>query len=123
MRLKGTSSAVQGVDSLSNLSKGAENWASDRDCRCLQIQLQSGETYILPYQHFLGACYLEGGRANTLKIEFTGYSVVIEGGRLREIAVALGEMSLSYMRELPARYQKLETASEAFSIRVTALTA
>jgi hypothetical protein len=93
-------------------------WQREQQSACLRVELGSGEIYVLPYQHFVAARLAADG--DSLTIEFSTHDVQIEGKRLREIALALRELSVAWVAEAPVRYQGLTSATLITAIRVAA---
>jgi len=73
---------------------------------CLRVELATGELYVLPYQHFVAAHLSRTNEFDLLKISFSTHEISIEGAKLRELAIALSELSIGFIAEVPSRYQR-----------------
>lgn len=97
------------------------SWQRERQTACLRIELESGEIYVLPYQHFVAAHLSRSNDAESLKISFSTHEVSIEGSKLRELALALSDLVLASIAEVPLRYQKSASGTKIIAIRVAAV--
>jgi len=80
-------------------------WQRESQPACLRLELPSGETYVLPYSHFLAASFRPGKNApETLSITFSGYQVEINGHGLRGLLLTLEELAVKWVRAAPERY-------------------
>jgi hypothetical protein len=93
-------------------------WQRDRQPACLRVELASGEIYVLPYQHFVAAHLSRANGVDRLNISFSTHEISIEGAKLRELAIALSELSVAFMAEVPARYQRSTSGSAITAIHV-----
>lgn len=80
-------------------------WHRERDRSCLRIELHSGEAFIFPYQQFLGAYHLRSSNPETLKISFSTHVVTLSGRGLSEIATALEQLAVAWIKPIDRRYQ------------------
>jgi hypothetical protein len=81
-------------------------WQRDRQPACLRLELASGEIYVMPYPHFIAAHLCRAGDGERLKISFSTHEIAIDGDHLRELVIALSDVSVAVISEMPARYQK-----------------
>jgi hypothetical protein len=79
-------------------------WHRERDRSCVRIELNSGEAFIFPYQQFLGAHHLRCANLETLKISFSTHVVTLSGRGLSEIAVALQDVAVGWIKPVESRY-------------------
>lgn len=94
------------------------SWQRERQAACLRIELESGEIYVLPYQHFVAAHLSRSNDAESIKISFSTHEVSIEGSKLRELALALSDLALASITEVPVRYQRATSGTTITTIRV-----
>jgi hypothetical protein len=80
-------------------------WHRERDRSCLRIELNSGEAFIFPYQQFLGAHHLRCTDPETLKISFSTHVVTLSGRGLSEIALALQDIAVAWIKPVESRYR------------------
>jgi hypothetical protein len=85
---------------------------------CLRVELATGELYVLPYQHFVAAHLSRTKEFDLLKIGFSTHEISIEGAKLRELAMALSELSIGFIAEVPSRYQRAADGSAITAIHV-----
>ena len=86
-------------------------WHRDRNRGCLRVEVGADDAFIFPYQQFLGAHHTRAAKLETLQISFSTHIVVLSGSDLGEIAAALQDLSVDWVKSLPQRYQSL-TANE-----------
>ena len=82
-------------------------WRRERDRHRLRIELNSGEAFLFPYQQFLGAHHVRSNNPETLKISFSTHEVMLSGKNLSEIATALEDIAVEWMRPVPSRYHRV----------------
>ena len=93
-------------------------WHRERNRICLRIESTPTDTFLLPYQQFLGAHHARAGDSETLLISFTTYEVTLCGRQLGEIALALQDLAVEWVKPLPDRYQGLAHDDGAHVTRV-----
>lgn len=79
-------------------------WHRGRDLACLRIAVQS-EVFILPYQQFHCARYTRQSDCEMLIISFSTHEIVVSGRQLEEVAMALQDLSVDWIKTVPARYR------------------
>lgn len=82
-------------------------WHRERNRSCLRIERSATETFVMPYSQFVAAHHARSGDAETLRISFSNHEVTIAGQRLSEIVAALQDLSVDWVKALPARYRSL----------------
>ncbi|MEP6672444.1 MAG: hypothetical protein ABJF10_24985 [Chthoniobacter sp.] len=82
-------------------------WHRERNRNCLRIEASAGDTFIFPYPHLVAAHHQRSGNSETLRISFPNHEVTLTGRQLGEIASALQDLSVDWVKALPARYQSL----------------
>lgn len=82
-------------------------WHRDRNRSCLRLEASATETFLFPYSQFVAAHHARSGDSETLRISFSNHEVTVAGQRLSEIAAALQDLSVDWVKTLPARYQSL----------------
>lgn len=97
------------------------SWQREHQAACLRIELESGEIYVLPYQHFIAAHLSRSNDAELLKISFSTHEVSIGGSKLRELALALSDLAMASIAEVPVRYQRATSGTKIMDIRVAAV--
>jgi hypothetical protein len=106
----------------SQLKSGKRNlpgcWQRERDRQCLRIELNSGETFFFPYRQFLGGRYNRVGNQETLQISFSTHLITLSGRNLVELAVALEDLAISWIKPLTSRYRELVEPDAAFVINI-----
>jgi hypothetical protein len=92
----------------------ADCWRRERDRPCLRIETNSGEIFLFPYHQLHGAHHLRTAEAETLKIFFARNEVVLSGRRLSEIAAALDELAIRWIKSVQSRYLRVAETEGAF---------
>jgi len=116
MSLKQSSSAPPAARNTGENSPSC--WHRERNRNCLRIESTPSDTFLLPYQQFLGAHHARAGDSETLRISFTTHDVTLSGRQLGEIALALQDLAVEWVKPLPERYQGLAHADGAKVTRV-----
>lgn len=88
-------------------------WGRQRDRDCLRIETCEGETFILPYQHFVLAHLQRQSADEILTISFASHQLRLEGRHLEEILAALQEYGVDWIASTPARYETLAEGDSA----------
>lgn len=65
------------------------------------------QTFLFPYQLFLGAHHTRQQESETLVISFSTHEITVSGRELSEIASALQELAVDWIKAVPARYGRL----------------
>lgn len=89
-------------------------WQRERDRQCLRIELNSEETFFFPYRQFLGGRYNRVANQETLQISFSTHLITLSGRNLVELAVALEDLAISWIKPLTSRYRDLVEPDAAF---------
>lgn len=82
-------------------------WHRDRRRDCLRIEVSAGETFFLPYQQLVAAHHHRSETGETLRISFSNHEVILSGRHLGEIATALQDFSVDWVKGNPTRYKGL----------------
>ena len=82
-------------------------WHRDRNRSCLRIEASPTETFLFPYSQFVAAHHARSDDSETLLISFSSHEVTVAGQRLGDIAAALQDLSVNWVKTLPARYRSL----------------
>jgi hypothetical protein len=82
-------------------------WHRDRNRNCLRIDASAGDTFLFPYQHIVAVHHNRAGNSETLRISFPNHEVTLSGRHLDEIAAAMQDLAVGWVKALPARYQSL----------------
>ena len=88
-------------------------WGRERNRVCLRIETCKGETFLLPYQHFVLAHFHRQGDGEILTISFASHQLRLEGRHLEEILAALQEYAVDWIAATPARYEALVEGDSA----------
>ena len=111
-------SLINPVTSAPSKEHLAECWRRERDRHCLRIELNSGEAFLFPYQQFLGAQHVRSKNPETLKISFSTHEVILSGRSLSEIAAALQDLAVDWIKPVPTRCQELAEVEGAFVTQI-----
>jgi len=82
-------------------------WGRERDRNCIRIETCEGETFILPYQHFVLAHLQRQGDCEILIVSFASHQLHLEGRHLKEVVLALQENAVDWIASTPTRYESL----------------
>ena len=99
-------------------------WQREAPSACLRIELESGETYLLPYNHLFAVHLAKpSDRTETLRITFSSHEIQIEGHNLRDLVLGIQDFAIKWLRAVPERYQPLVPSRDAVivSVRITAV--
>jgi hypothetical protein len=118
MSLKGLPQSYE-RGGMSDREPNSNCWKREPQSVCLRVELASGEIFVLPYQHFVAAHLVRTTDSESLRISFSSYDVSIEGTALRELALALNDLSVASIEETPPRYKARPGGSAITAIRVT----
>lgn len=88
-------------------------WGREPDRDCLRIETLEGETFILPYQHFVTAHFQRNDDGDVLNISFASHHLHLAGRHLEEIVAALQEYAVDWIAPTPARYASLREGDSA----------
>lgn len=92
----------------------ADCWRREPDHPCLRIETNSGETFLFPYHQFHRAHYLRSSERETLRIFFATHEVAVSGKRLSEIAAALQDLAVRWIKPVHSRYRAVAETAAAF---------
>ncbi|MGA2869364.1 MAG: hypothetical protein ABSF34_09410 [Verrucomicrobiota bacterium] len=73
----------------------------------LRLELDSKKFYLLPYHHMEFATFESGDGQDTLTLLFLNRTVRILGKNLRELALALQDRCVEFVKPVPERYAPL----------------
>lgn len=81
-------------------------WRPGSEQPCLRVEIAPDDTFIFPYQQFLGAHHTRQGEADKLTISFSTHEITVSGRQLDELAAALQDLSIGWIKTIPARYRE-----------------
>jgi hypothetical protein len=81
-----------------------ECWCRERNRACLRIETRAADVFLFPYAQLTGAEYTRKPEGEFMRIRFSTREVVVFGQNLSEIASALQEMAVDWIRPIPTRY-------------------
>lgn len=93
-------------------------WHRERDQTCLRVEVTPDESFIFPYQQFLGAHHTRQRDSETLIICFSTHEITVSGHELGKIASALQDLSVDWIKAVPARYAGLPEPEGAWIKRL-----
>ncbi len=84
-------------------------WKKDEGAQCLRVECSSGKQFLFPYGYFEQASFAVSDDEETIELVFTTRSqkVSINGRGLEELWLALQNLSVGWVRPLPARFAPL----------------
>ena len=83
-------------------------WQREARPACLRIEMSDGEMHLFAYQNFVAAMLTRGtSDGQTLRITFASHDIEIAGRNLRELLLALQELSVKWVRPAAERYHEL----------------
>ena len=82
----------------------------------LRLELTSKSFFLFPYHHLELVKFEAGNDQDTLTLLFLNRTVCIMGKSLRELALALQDCSVEFVKPLPERYASL--AGTEVSVRI-----
>lgn len=71
----------------------------------VQIHRIEGESWVLPWSHFISARHERNGGNERVVLTFTEHEVVLEGSRLTLLLPEIASFRLECLQELPKRYE------------------
>ncbi len=83
-------------------------WRPRREQPCLCVETGTDESFIFPYQQFLGARHTRQAETETLTISFSTHEITVSGRQLGALASALQDLSIDWIKAVPARYRELQ---------------
>ena len=90
-------------------------WQREAPSACVRVEISPRETYLFPYQHLVSASLRLGDdQSETLHLAFSSHDVEITGRNLRGLLSALQDFAVKWLRQIPQRYQPLESADDGF---------
>ena len=84
-------------------------WKKDERAQCLRVECGSGKQFLFPYGYFEQANFTLSEDEETIELVFTTrrQRVSINGHGLEELWLALHNLSVAWVRPLPARFAPL----------------
>jgi hypothetical protein len=79
----------------------------------------SGESWVLPWAHFVAARYNSSNEEETLELSFAGHTVVASGRNFRRILDDLASFRIGWLRDLPTEYEAQGRDEETYIGRIT----
>lgn len=92
----------------------ADCWRREHDHPCLRIETNSGEAFLFPYHQLQGAHHLRSPEMESLRISFSAHEVVLSGRNLSEIAAALQDLAIRWIKPVHSRYRRVAEVEGAF---------
>ncbi len=92
-------------------------WHRDRELPCLRV-LTTPEVFILPYSQFHCARHTQQSDCETLSISFSTHEIVVSGQQLHEVALALQELAVEWIKAISARYRAAPGNDGAWITRI-----
>lgn len=74
----------------------------------LRLEASSGETWVLPWHHFIVCRLDDENEREALRLTFVGYEVVVRGVNLEPVAAAIARQSLVALRTAQEKYARAE---------------
>lgn len=93
-------------------------WRRGRDQTCLRVEAKFDDIFIFPYQQFLGAHHTTDVESAALIISFSTHEITVAGRHLDEVASALQDLSLEWIKAVPAPYRKLPETDEVWITQI-----
>ena len=88
-------------------------WHRERNRSCLRIEASVNDSFVFPYHQFVAAHHTRSADSETLRISFSNHEVTLSGRQLGEITAALQDLSVDWLKPLPARYENLVESEDA----------
>ena len=107
-------SQINAVTSAPSKQHLPDCWRREHDRPCLRIETNSGEAFLFPYHQFQGAHHCHSNDLETLKISFSTHEVILSGRNLSEIAVALEDLAIRWIKPVQSRYRRVAEVEGAF---------
>src|SRR5688572_12959808 len=84
-------------------------WKKDERAQCLRVECSSDEQFLFPYGYFHEARFATSGDEETIELRFTSQrqKISIKGRSLEELWLAFQNLSVAWVRPLPARFAPL----------------
>jgi len=101
------------------LAVGGGNHLPKGPTTAVQIHQTNGESWVLPWSHFISARHERNGNAEKLVLSFTEHEVMLEGFRLMLLLPEIASFRLESLRELPKRYEVQVAETEPFVQRIS----
>ena len=89
------------------LAQASVCWHRDRNRDCIRVEVSAADAFIFPYVQFQGARHSRDTKPEILSISFSTHAVILTGSDLGEIAAALQDLSVGWVKPLPQRYQSV----------------
>lgn len=93
-------------------------WHRDRRRDCLRIEASADEAFFFPYQQLVVAHHHRSDTGETLRISFSNHEVILSGRHLAEIATALQDFSVDWVKATPVRYKGLAEPDAASIVEI-----
>ncbi|MDE3084382.1 MAG: hypothetical protein KGJ37_04065 [Verrucomicrobiota bacterium] len=93
-------------------------FAAKDAARALQIRTLSGESWVLPWGHFVSAQHGEADGCEQLALLFTHHEVTLRGVRLAGLLPEIAASRLESVCELPEKFQRQADNAEPFISRL-----
>lgn len=102
-----------------NVGRGTfDCWHRERDRPCLRVETPGPEVFVFPYQQFIGARHTREAQSETLVISFSTYEITVSGRQLSEMVSALQDLSINWIKTVPARYRDLRDNNGAWIMQI-----
>lgn len=86
--------------------------------RALQIRAWNGEYWVLPWGYFYSAFLKTESEGECLLLRIGHYEVVVEGRRLRQLLPQIANFQVTFLRDVPGRFQVDEDKNLPFISRI-----
>ncbi|MDD3179573.1 MAG: hypothetical protein PHQ04_04395 [Opitutaceae bacterium] len=83
----------------------------------LLLEASNGESWLLPWQHFLDGRHQTMEKIERLVLTFATQEILIEGRNLETLADEIAHLRLKRLRPAPAKYQK-SSGADAFVTKI-----
>lgn len=97
---------------------GQKCWEKDTSPQCLRVELSDGSRYIFPYGRLHFVRFESGAPQDQLRLLMDTHEICITGKNLRELGLALQDLSVRWVRETPARLVAIADGDGASITRI-----
>jgi hypothetical protein len=87
--------------------KPPECYATNSQAECLRVEIEAGDSLLLPLNQFVFAELTNEGKEQKLRLVFATHEISVFGHVLRRIEAAMHRMELSGLMKLPEKYHTL----------------
>jgi hypothetical protein len=87
--------------------KPPECYTTDSQADCLRVEIEAGDSLLLPLNQFVFAKLTNEGKEQKLRLVFATHEISVFGHVLRRIEAAMHRMELSGLMKLPEKYHAL----------------